>query len=176
MGMRVIGVDGDDDKAALCTSLGAEAFFDFTKEKDIPARVMELTTYGAHAVLVFAATKQAYSSAPEYLRVGGAVIAVGLPKDTSAIAGASPLVVAAKRLRCVKRVDTQMIELTGFQDRRLCHRHVEGGRRSPGFHGTRAGAPHSDKGHAGGRGQILHADERGKASGESRSQSRIVTA
>lgn len=106
MGMRVIGVDGGEDKAALCTSLGVEAFFDFTQETDIPARVMELTTYGAHGVLVFAATKQAYSSAPAYLRVGGAVIAVGLPKDTSAIAGASPLVVAGKRLRCVKLVDT----------------------------------------------------------------------
>ncbi|OQV06984.1 Alcohol dehydrogenase GroES-like domain-containing protein [Cladophialophora immunda] len=99
MGMRVIGIDEGDDKAALCKSLGVDAFFDFTKTKDIPAKVMELTTYGAHAVLCFAASQQAYTSAPDYVRVGGAVIVVGLPKDSSTIAGAPPIVFTGKRLR-----------------------------------------------------------------------------
>ena len=101
MGMRVIGVDGGDEKAALCKSLGVDAFFDFTNTNDIPAKVLELTTYGAHAVLCFAATQQAYKSAPDYLRVGGAVIVVGLPKDSSTIAGAPPVVFTGKRLRFV---------------------------------------------------------------------------
>lgn len=44
MGMRVIAVDGGDDKRKLCLDkLGAEEYIDFTKEKDIPAKVTELT-------------------------------------------------------------------------------------------------------------------------------------
>ncbi|EXJ72506.1 uncharacterized protein A1O5_05011 [Cladophialophora psammophila CBS 110553] len=65
MGIRVTGFNGGNNKADLVKSLGADAFFDFTKGKDILAQVMELTTYRAHAVLCFAATKQTYASAPE---------------------------------------------------------------------------------------------------------------
>ena len=35
MGMRVIAVDGGDDKKKLCGDLGAEKYIDFTQEKDI---------------------------------------------------------------------------------------------------------------------------------------------
>lgn len=56
MGMRVIAVDGGDEKRNLCKRLGAEAFIDFTT-KDIIAEIMRITTYGAHGVLVTAATK-----------------------------------------------------------------------------------------------------------------------
>jgi D-arabinose 1-dehydrogenase-like Zn-dependent alcohol dehydrogenase len=35
MGMRVIAVDGGDDKKKLCSDLGAEKYIDFTQEKDI---------------------------------------------------------------------------------------------------------------------------------------------
>jgi propanol-preferring alcohol dehydrogenase len=56
MGMRVIAVDGGDEKRDLCERLGAEAFIDFTTTKDITAEIV-ITTYGAHGVLVTAATK-----------------------------------------------------------------------------------------------------------------------
>lgn len=46
MGMRVIAVDGGEEKEKLCKKLGAEQFIDFTTCKDIPAEVMRITTYG----------------------------------------------------------------------------------------------------------------------------------
>lgn len=32
-GLKVLGIDGGEDKGALCTKLGADAFVDFTKTK-----------------------------------------------------------------------------------------------------------------------------------------------
>lgn len=65
MGMRVIAVDGGEDKGKLCLEqLGAEKYVDFTQEKDIPAKVKEITTYGAHGSIVFAATKESYALGP----------------------------------------------------------------------------------------------------------------
>ena len=103
-GMRVIAIDGGDEKRDLCKRLGAEEFIDFTKTQDIAAEVMRITTYGAHGVLVTAATKEAYASAPGLLRPGGTVVAVGLPKDPSILAGAPPLLLALKKLNIVGSV------------------------------------------------------------------------
>jgi len=66
MGMRVIAIDGGDEKRDLCKKLGAEVFIDFMTTKDIPAEVVKTTTYGAHGVIVFAATKDGYASASRY--------------------------------------------------------------------------------------------------------------
>jgi len=55
MGMRVIAIDGGDEKRDLCMLLGAEAYIDFTTSNDIAAEAMALTTYGAHGVIVTAA-------------------------------------------------------------------------------------------------------------------------
>ncbi|KIW87103.1 uncharacterized protein Z519_12214 [Cladophialophora bantiana CBS 173.52] len=111
-GMRMTGFDGGDNKAGLVKSLGADAFFDFSKGKDILAQAMELTTHGAHSVLCFAATKQTYASAPEYVYVGGAVIIVELLKDTTAVPGAPPIIFTAKRLKRVSPKDVE-INVTG---------------------------------------------------------------
>ena len=44
MGMRVIAIDGGEDKRKLCIDkLGAEKFIDFEQEKDIPKAVTEMT-------------------------------------------------------------------------------------------------------------------------------------
>lgn len=64
MGMRVISVDGGDDKKKLCKDLGSEEYIDFTQEKDITKRVTEITTYGAHGVIVFSASKEGYQVGP----------------------------------------------------------------------------------------------------------------
>jgi propanol-preferring alcohol dehydrogenase len=104
MGMRVIAIDGGDEKRDLCKRLGAEAYIDFTTSKDIAAEVMALTTYGAHGVIVTAATRQGYESAPGFLRPGGTLVAVGLPKDPTVIAGAPPLTLALKKLQIVGSV------------------------------------------------------------------------
>ncbi|KAJ9637210.1 hypothetical protein H2201_001607 [Coniosporium apollinis] len=104
MGMRVIAVDGGEEKEKLCRKLGAEEFIDFTKTKDVVAEVMRITTYGAHGVIVTAATKQGYETAPNMLRPGGTMVCVGLPKDSSVIAGASPLLMCLKKLNVVGSV------------------------------------------------------------------------
>lgn len=104
MGMRVIAIDGGAEKGELCKKLGAEEYIDFTSTSDIAAEVMRITEYGAHGVLVTAATKEAYASAPNLLRPGGTVVAVGLPKDPTILAGAPPILMALKRLNVVGSV------------------------------------------------------------------------
>ncbi|KAF2464403.1 alcohol dehydrogenase [Lindgomyces ingoldianus] len=104
MGMRVIAVDGGDAKRDLCLKLGAEKFIDFTTTKDIPAEVTKITTYGAHGVVVTAATKAGYEIAPSFLRPGGTMVCVGLPKDGSIIAGAPPIVMCLRKLNVVGSV------------------------------------------------------------------------
>jgi propanol-preferring alcohol dehydrogenase len=102
--MRIIAIDGGDEKRDLCKRLGAEEFIDFTKTQDIAAEVMRITKYGAHGVIVTAATKEAYASAPGLLRPGGTVVAVGLPKDPTILAGAPPLLLCLKKLNIVGSV------------------------------------------------------------------------
>ena len=53
--MRAIAIDGGDAKRDLCIKMGAEEFIDFTKEKDVPAKIKEVADgIGAHGVLVTA--------------------------------------------------------------------------------------------------------------------------
>lgn len=104
MGMRVIAIDGGDHKRDLCLKLGAEVFIDFRTTQNIVNEIMKVTTYGAHGVIVTAATKAAYESAPSFLRPNGTVVAVGLPQDSSIIAGAPPMTVALRRLNIVGSV------------------------------------------------------------------------
>lgn len=108
MGMRVIAIDGGDEKRDLCLRLGAEVFIDFKTTKDIPAEVMKITKHGAHGVIVTAATRAAYESAPNFLRPNGTVVAVGLPQDPTIIAGAPPIAVALRRLKIVGSVTGSM--------------------------------------------------------------------
>lgn len=55
MGMRPIAIDGGEAKKELCLSMGAEAFVDFTQEKDVIGKVIEIAGgIGAHGVLVTA--------------------------------------------------------------------------------------------------------------------------
>jgi propanol-preferring alcohol dehydrogenase len=79
MGMRVVGVDGGDDKRELCMTLGCEAFVDFTQTKDVAAEVVKICDgKGAHGVFVTATSAQAYQSAPFMCRVSGKVMCIGL--------------------------------------------------------------------------------------------------
>jgi len=124
MGMRVIAIDGGDEKRALCMKLGAEEFIDFTKVKDIPAEVMRITTYGAHGVVVTGATRQAYETAPQLLRVRGRMVCVGLPKDGSILAGAPPIQMCLKSLEIVGSVvgtKKDVEECLDFTARGLVH-------------------------------------------------------
>lgn len=124
MGMRVIAIDGGDEKRDLCLKLGAEVFIDFKTTKDIATQVLKVTTHGAHGVIVTAATRAAYESAPNYLRPNGTVVAVGLPQDPTVLAGAPPMLVALRRLKIVGSVTGSMKdveEALEFTARGLVH-------------------------------------------------------
>jgi len=49
MGMRVIAIDGGEEKGKLCQDLGAEAYLDFTKTQDLAAEVQRVTQYVSRA-------------------------------------------------------------------------------------------------------------------------------
>jgi len=73
---------------------------------------------------VTAATKEAYATAASYLRPNGTMVAVGLPKDTSVIAGAPPMMMALKRLNIVGSVTGSLKdveEALDFTARDLVH-------------------------------------------------------
>lgn len=110
MGMRVIAVDGGDAKRDLCIKLGAEAWIDVTKSEDVPAEVIKITSFGAHAVIVFPATKACYEQAPHLLRPGGTMVCVGFPKDETIIAGAHPITMCMRKLKVVGSVVGTMRE------------------------------------------------------------------
>lgn len=81
MGLRVVGVDGGDDKRDLCMRLGCEAFVDFTKVEDVVAEVTKICDgKGAHGVFVTATSAAAYQGAPMMCRIGGIVMCIGIRK------------------------------------------------------------------------------------------------
>ncbi|EAW12533.1 zinc-dependent alcohol dehydrogenase [Aspergillus clavatus NRRL 1] len=83
MGLRVVGIDGGDEKRELCEKLGAEAFVDFTKSKDVIEDVKANTPegLGAHAVLLLAVSERPFQQATGYVRSRGSIVAIGLPAD-----------------------------------------------------------------------------------------------
>ncbi|KAF2428753.1 GroES-like protein [Tothia fuscella] len=101
MAMRVIGVDADSKKSLVKDS-GAEHFIGLS-EKDIPAKVLELTGgIGAQAAIVLTAANAAYASAPQMIKFGGTVVCVGLPEgDMKPIATAFPQILIAKEQKIV---------------------------------------------------------------------------
>ncbi|KAF2484410.1 chaperonin 10-like protein [Neohortaea acidophila] len=90
MGMRAIVVDAGS-KEQMCREMGAEAFVDFTKEKDVAAKVVEIADgIGVHGVLVTA--YQAYKQAMDYCanRIGAKIMCIALPPSGLLEIGAEP--------------------------------------------------------------------------------------
>ncbi|KAJ5512780.1 Polyketide synthase enoylreductase [Penicillium fimorum] len=81
MGLRVIAIDGGDEKKAMCEELGAETYVDFTKSTDLIADVKAATPdgLGAHAVLLVAVSEKPFQQAVAYARSRGTIVAIGLP-------------------------------------------------------------------------------------------------
>lgn len=98
--MRPIVVDTGEAKENLAKKCGAEAFVDFKKVDDVPAKVREIAGgVGAHGVMVTA--WQTYKDSIAYIggRVGGCIMCIGLPpNEANCILGASPLVFAGLKL------------------------------------------------------------------------------
>ncbi|ODQ77457.1 hypothetical protein BABINDRAFT_169071 [Babjeviella inositovora NRRL Y-12698] len=82
LGLRVIGIDAGSDKEDLVVNkLGADAFIDFLKTKDVVAKVKEITGgRGADAAIMFAPVESSYNQAIDYLGLQGVIVCVGLPK------------------------------------------------------------------------------------------------
>jgi len=85
MGIHTIAIDGGDDKKALCESLGASAFVDFTKSSNLVAEVKAATSdgLGPHAVLLVAVQEKPFQQATQYVRSRGTVVCIGLPANAS---------------------------------------------------------------------------------------------
>ncbi|CDK28546.1 unnamed protein product [Kuraishia capsulata CBS 1993] len=79
MGLRILAIDGGEDKANLCSELGAEVFIDFTKTKDLVADVVKATNGGPHGVINVSVSEFAIAQSCEYARPLGKVVLVGLP-------------------------------------------------------------------------------------------------
>lgn len=91
LGLRMLAVDTGDDKRKMCLELGAEAFVDFKTSENVSAEVHKITGGGGHAVIVTGGTAGAYASAPGLVRKNGVIVAIGLPKAGTAVAGTDPL-------------------------------------------------------------------------------------
>lgn len=79
MGLRVVAIDGGEEKGVFCKGLGAEVFIDFTKSKDIVADIQAATNGGPHGVINVSVSEKAIEQSTEYVRTLGKVVLVGLP-------------------------------------------------------------------------------------------------
>lgn len=81
MGMRVIAIDGGNDKGEMCKRIGAEHFVDFMETEDLNAEVVRLTDgLGAHGLIITATSAAAYRTGIGMLRTSGILMAIGLRK------------------------------------------------------------------------------------------------
>ncbi|KAK4101063.1 GroES-like protein [Parathielavia hyrcaniae] len=81
MGLRVIGIDGGEDKGKSCKSLGAEAYVDFKISADVVADVKAATDdgLGPHAALMTAMSDKPFQQATGYIRSRGTIVCIGMP-------------------------------------------------------------------------------------------------
>ncbi|KAL2350604.1 alcohol dehydrogenase [Cryomyces antarcticus] len=79
MGLRVIGIDINDNTLEVCKQQGAEAVFNSRSDKNYIEDLQKLTGGGCHAVAVFSNADAAYASAPSTIRLGGTSMVIGLP-------------------------------------------------------------------------------------------------
>ncbi|CAN3372035.1 hypothetical protein DIURU_001425 [Diutina rugosa] len=93
MGLRVVGIDGGAEKEQAARKLGAEAFVDFTKTKDVSAAVKDITGGGPHGVINVSVSEQAMQQSLDYVRKKGTVVLVGLPPNAKVTANVLDTVV-----------------------------------------------------------------------------------
>ncbi len=79
MGLKVIGLDVNDDMLEIVKKNGADAVFNTRSDPGFAKQVKELTGSGCHAAAVFSDKSPAYESAKQVLKIKGLLMAVGLP-------------------------------------------------------------------------------------------------
>lgn len=92
MGLKVIAIDGGDEKAALCKKLGADVFVDFRKEDVIKAVTEASGGQGVHGVVVANAAPASYAMACSLARIGGTVVCVGIPGSPAPVGDANLMI------------------------------------------------------------------------------------
>jgi propanol-preferring alcohol dehydrogenase len=86
MGFRVLAIDGGQQKRSYCLRVGAEAYVDFTAEKNVPNAVMDLTQgRGAHAFLAVAGAAKAYQESFQMMAPFGTLVCIGIPPLTDLV-------------------------------------------------------------------------------------------
>jgi len=99
LGLRVVAIDGGDEKGELVKSLGAEIYIDFTKSKDIVQDIIAATNGGPHGVINVSVSEKAIEQSTEYVRPCGTVVLVGLPAGAVAKAQVFGAVVKSVSIR-----------------------------------------------------------------------------
>lgn len=87
LGGNVIAIDSGN-KEWLCRSVGTDEFIDFAsfpKDKDLAAKIKQITGMGAAVALMCASTPRPYSQALRWLRVRGTMACIGIPAVESAL-------------------------------------------------------------------------------------------
>ncbi|CAK9441606.1 uncharacterized protein LODBEIA_P54740 [Lodderomyces beijingensis] len=99
MGYRVVGIDGGAGKGDYVKKLGAEAYVDFTQEKDIVEAVKKATNGGPHGVINVSVSENAINQSIDYVRPLGIVVLVGLPAGSKVTAPVFDSVVKSIQIR-----------------------------------------------------------------------------
>jgi len=83
MGLRVVAIDGGEEKGVSSRALGAEGYVDFRMSEDLVGDVKRATPdgLGPHAVLLLAVQEKPFQQATEYVRSRGTVVCIGLPAN-----------------------------------------------------------------------------------------------
>lgn len=79
MGFKVIGLDINDETLAETKKVGADLTFNTMTNADYLDEIRKVTGGGVHAAAVYSAAIVAYTNARQTLRVGGLLMAVGIP-------------------------------------------------------------------------------------------------
>ena len=80
MGLKVIGIDVNDDMLEIVKKNGADATFNSRTNQDYVAEIKKLTgSNGLHAVAVYSNASPAYATARKVLKSNGLLMVIGLP-------------------------------------------------------------------------------------------------
>ncbi|TID23879.1 hypothetical protein CANINC_003171 [Pichia inconspicua] len=99
MGLRVLAIDGGEEKGKLCKDLGAEVFIDFTVSKDIVKDIQDATNGGPHGVINVSVSEKAIAQSCDYVRTLGKVVLVGLPAGAKVSTGVFEAVVKSIEIK-----------------------------------------------------------------------------
>jgi propanol-preferring alcohol dehydrogenase len=86
MGYRVVAIDGGAAKGTYCTTLGTEAYIDFSTTPRVAEAVKHATGgTGVHAVLAVAGSGRAYQESFGMLAPFGTIVCIGIPPPTDLV-------------------------------------------------------------------------------------------